>query len=116
MVPMRSEHEEGTGVTFASGRPRFVMRSPSAGRPSNNCKHCSRKSLTFNVFILQVYRKLYMSAKSRNAPIAMRPQHRNLQPVDFGRELGRGEWIRTTHLLVPNCKLFFCWRRELWAA
>lgn len=59
MAPMRSEHEEGTGVTFASGRPRFVMRMPSAGRPSNNCKHCSRKSLTFNVFIPQVYKALY---------------------------------------------------------
>lgn len=59
MAPMRSEHEEGTGVTFASGRPRFVMRMPSAGRPSNNCKHCSRKSLTFNVFIPQVYKVLY---------------------------------------------------------
>jgi len=65
MVPIRSEQEEGTGVTFASGRPRFVMRSPSAGRPSNNCKHCSRKSLTFNVFMSQVYRILYIYAKSR---------------------------------------------------
>jgi hypothetical protein len=54
MVPMRSEHGEGTGVTFASGRPRFVIRMPSAGRPSSNCKHCSRKSLTFKVFMLQV--------------------------------------------------------------
>ena len=61
MVPMRSEQEEGTGVTFASGRPRFVMRMPSAGSPSNNCRHCSRKSLTFNVFIAQVYRILYIS-------------------------------------------------------
>jgi hypothetical protein len=60
MVPIRSEHDEGTGVTLASGRPRFVMRMPSAGRPSNNCKHCSRKSLTFNVFISQVYRILYV--------------------------------------------------------
>jgi len=62
MLPMRSEQEDGTRVTFASGRPRFVMRMPSAGRPSNNCKHCPRKSLTFSVFIFQVYRILYTSA------------------------------------------------------
>ncbi len=54
------------GVTFATGRPRLVMRMPSAGRPSNNCKHCSRKSLTFSVFISQVYRRLYISEKSLN--------------------------------------------------
>ncbi len=36
MIPMRSEQEEGTGVTFATGRPRLVMRMPSAGRPSSN--------------------------------------------------------------------------------
>ena len=66
MIPMRSEQEEGTGVTLARGRPRFVMRTPSAGRPSNNCKHCSRKSLTFNLFTSQVYRILYISAKFRN--------------------------------------------------
>ena len=63
---MRSEHEEGTGVTFATGRPRLVMRMPSAGMPSSSCRHCSRKSLTFNVFISQVYKILYTWAKSRN--------------------------------------------------
>jgi hypothetical protein len=64
MIPMRSEQEEGTGVILATGRPRFVMRIPSAGRPSSNWRHCSRKSLTFKVFIPQVYTLLYISAKS----------------------------------------------------
>jgi hypothetical protein len=64
MIPMRSEQEEGTGVTFATGRPRLVMRMPSAGRPSRSCRHCSRKSLTLKVFMSQVYRLLYISAKS----------------------------------------------------
>lgn len=49
------------GVTFATGRPRLVIRMPSAGRPSNNCKHWFRNSLTFNVFISEVYRILYIS-------------------------------------------------------
>ncbi len=60
MIPMRSEQEQGTGVIFATGRPRLVMRIPSAGRPSSSCRHCCRKSLTFNVFILQVYKLLYI--------------------------------------------------------
>ena len=67
MIPMRSEQEEGTGVTFATGRPRLVTRMPSAGSPSNNCRHCSRKSLTLKLFIPQVYRLLYISAKSLRA-------------------------------------------------
>lgn len=61
MIPMRSEQEEGTGVTFATGRPRLVTRMPSDGRPSSSWRHCSRKSLTFKVFMSQVYRKLYTS-------------------------------------------------------
>jgi len=64
MIPIRSAQEEGTGVIFATGRPRFVMRMPSAGRPSSSCRHCSRKSLTFKVFISQVYKRLYICAKS----------------------------------------------------
>jgi hypothetical protein len=64
MIPMRSEQEEGTGVILATGRPRLVMRMPSAGRPSNKCRHCCRKSLTLKLFILQVYRLLYIFAKS----------------------------------------------------
>jgi len=63
---MRSEHEQGTGITLATGRPRFVMRTPSTGRLSNSCKHCSRKSLTLNVFISEVYTILYISAKPLN--------------------------------------------------
>jgi len=64
MIPMRSEQEDGTGVILATGRPRFVMRIPSAGRPSSSWRHCSRKSLTFKVFISEVYTLLYISAKT----------------------------------------------------
>src|SRR5437763_233381 len=57
---MRSEHGEGTGLTLATARPRFVMRMPSAGSPSNSCKHCSRKALTLSVFMLILSKQLYI--------------------------------------------------------
>lgn len=60
MIPMRPVQGAGTGVILATGRPRFVMRMPSAGRPSSSCRHCPRKSLTFNVFISRVYTVLYI--------------------------------------------------------
>ncbi len=53
-------------MTFATARPHLVMRMPSSGRPSDNCKCCSRKSLTFNVFKSEVYGVLYLSKQSRN--------------------------------------------------
>ncbi len=62
---MRSEQEQGTGVILATGRPRFVMRMPSAGRPSSNWRHCSRKSLTFKAFISQLYKNLYSCGRAR---------------------------------------------------
>ncbi len=82
MIPMRSEQEEETGVILATGRPRFVMRIPSAGRPSSSWRHCSRKSLTFNVFIPQVYRILYISIKSFKMCLLLAQCH---QRVDFSR-------------------------------
>ncbi len=63
MIPTRSEQDLGTGVTFATGHPRLVTRMPSAGSPSNKCRHCSRKSLTLKLFIPRVYRLLYISPK-----------------------------------------------------
>jgi hypothetical protein len=65
MIPIRSEQELGTGVNLATGRPRFVMRRPSAGRPSSSWRHCSLKSLTFKVFMPQVNSLLYTSKADR---------------------------------------------------
>lgn len=74
MLPIRSEQEQGTGVTLATGRPRFVMRMPSGGKPSSNWRHCSRKSLTFNVFIPQSVQEIVHFEQSGGLLLAVRPE------------------------------------------
>ncbi len=130
MIPMRSEQEEGTGVILATGRPRLVMRMPSAGRPSSRWRHCSRKSLTFNVFISssvqviahlskiaqcrlsrltifkQRIRTMVVQARPERSVHSQKHEANNKQGAELRRDFGRGERIRTSGLLVPNQALY----------